>query len=340
MPPDSEIPSASPPTPLQHLESGGEEAAEPRSVAPEILAAALLSSLLFWGLRFFPILGLILFIPAAAVPLVRLGVRRGVGAALAASGGAAIVSGAFALALHQGALGEGLTLLATAGACGVAGGISRSRPPSAAFLGLCLYGALAAGASAVSAPPQRAEIDQQFNATSRIWMETSRRKGTDPETLKSMQGALDSARRISIEYAPGLLAVVWIFFASIAFFLGRWLGRTGEGGEDFSAFRLPSLLAALFVISGAIAALQGGDIRRGALDVLGPLLALYFLAGLSIIAFFARRWLRTRFFRAALYVSAFCFPVSLGTAGLGLFDWYFDFRKRAGQAGQSESKRK
>jgi hypothetical protein len=56
---------------------------------------------------------------------------------------------------------------------------------------------------------------------------------------------------------------------------------------------------------------------------------LYFLGGLSIIAYFARRWFRTGVLRAAIYGMASWFPFSAGTAVLGLFDWYFDFRKRA-----------
>jgi len=56
---------------------------------------------------------------------------------------------------------------------------------------------------------------------------------------------------------------------------------------------------------------------------------LYFVAGLSIIAYFARRWFRTGVLRGATYVMASWFPFSAGTAVLGLFDWYFDFRERA-----------
>ena len=80
---------------------------------------------------------------------------------------------------------EGVTFLATAGACGIAGGISRSRAASGVFLGLCLYGAIGVGGAALFGPPQRAEIDKQFDAAARVWVETSRRSGTDPERLVS-----------------------------------------------------------------------------------------------------------------------------------------------------------
>lgn len=315
--------------------SRGEDAPAQRSLLGEALAAAFLSVTFFWGLRFLLILA-VAFIPAAALPLVRFGFRRGMAAVLAAGAGGAVLAGAFALLLGQtgaDAVSEAVIYLATAGACGIAGALSRSRKASGVFVGLCLYGAIGVAAFSLAGLPDRGQIEKQFDSYSKTWIDSSRQSGTDPETLKSLQTALDSARTISINYAPGLAAMLWILLAAVAFFLGLRLGRSGDSGDDFSAFRLPPHLAALFVLSGAAAALWRGEARRVALDVLGPLLVLYFLAGLSIIAFFARRWLRTRFFRVALYAAAFVFPFSAATAGFGLFDWYFNVRRRAEKQG-------
>src|SRR5712671_6160869 len=110
----------------------------------EILAAAFLSACFFWGLRFL-VLFAVAFIPAAALPLVRLGYRRGVRAVVAASAGGALLAGLFSLLLRQSlanSIVESGIFLATAGACGFAGAVSRTRGASAIFLGLCLYGAL------------------------------------------------------------------------------------------------------------------------------------------------------------------------------------------------------
>ncbi|MGH9443498.1 MAG: DUF2232 domain-containing protein [Thermoanaerobaculia bacterium] len=320
-------------------QDGAGEPAAGRGWLIEALAAAFLSATFFWGLRFLLIFA-VAFIPAAALPLVRFGYRRGVAAVLAAGGAGAILAGGFALLLGQkgpDAFSEAVIYLATAGVCGVAGAAARSRSASAVFLGLCLYGAAAVAGFSVAGPPEGAQIGRQFDAYSKTWLDSSRQSGADPDTLKALQGALESARAISINYAPGLAVMLWILLAAVAFFLGLRLGRDGSPGWDFSGFRLPPHLAAAFVVSGAAAALWQGDGRRLALDVLGPLLVLYFLAGLSIIAFFARRWLRTRLFRVALYVLTFCFPFSAATAGLGLFDWYFDVRRRAEKQGDGRS---
>ena len=66
-------------------------------------------------------------------------------------------------------------------------------------------------------------------------------------------------------------------------------------------------------------------------NLLLPLTALFFAAGLSIICHFLRRWLRTRILRAGLYALAAYFPINVGVALLGLFDWYVDFRRRGGE---------
>ena len=99
----------------------------------------------------------------------------------------------------------------------------------------------------------------------------------------------------------------------------------------FEALRVPASGVALFVASGAAFGLLPGAARRIAGNILLPLLALFFVAGLSIICHFLRRWLRTRILRAGLYALAAYFPINVGVALLGLFDWYVDFRRRGGE---------
>ena len=80
--------------------------------------------------------------------------------------------------------------------------------------------------------------------------------------------------------------------------------------------------------AGAAFGLLEGEARRVAANLLLPLLALYFVAGLSIICHFFRRWFRARILRIGLYALAAYFPINVGVALLGLFDWYVDFRRR------------
>ncbi len=313
---------------------------EQRSGLAEGLAAAGLSAFFFWGLRFFPLIG-IAFIPAAALPLVRLGTRLGGRAALVAAAMAAVLSAAIGFSITRSpgdAAGQAIALLATAGACGVAGGLARVRRPSAVFLGLCVYGAVAGALVWSIGAGQNGLIERDFDKMTAQGVASMRQSGADAQMVARAQATIDLARKIISNGAPGLIAALWVLLAAIAFFLGRRLGRGPAEEGDFSRFRLPPACAALFVVSGAAAALFRGPARWAAADVLAPILALYFLAGLSIIAYFARRWFRTGVLRAAVYVMASWFPISAGTAVLGLFDWYFDFRKKAEQRaiGRSE----
>jgi hypothetical protein len=297
----------------------------------EGLAAAGLSAFLFWGLRFLPFLGAGI-VPAAALPLVRFGTRRGGRMALAASAGAALIAAVIGFSFVRSpaqALGEAVALAATAGACAVAAGLARSRRPSRVFLGLCVYGAVAGAVLWASTPGIDHEAGTRFDGMVQQWMTSAKQSGADAATLRNWQTSAELVRDTVVRYAEGLIGVLWVVVAAVAFYLGRRLAVRAPEDGGFARLRLPPVLAGLFVVSGAAAALFRGYPRRLALDVLAPVLALYFVAGLSIIAYFARRWFRTGVLRAATYVMASWFPFSAGTAVLGLFDWYFDFREKA-----------
>jgi hypothetical protein len=322
-------------------EPGPKDAHLPRSGAvAEVVAAAGLSAFVFWGFRFLPLLGFAA-IPAAALPLVRIAVRRGVRVAGLASAGAAALSGLLALSFRAGteqALAEVILSLALTGSCALAAALSRRSGPSPAFLGLAAYGVLLAAAFWGLNPSAHKDLSDLFEASSRQWLASSRSSGADAATLRQMRETLDSVRTVILEYAPGFFAAAWVLLSAVAFFLGRRLaagpGRPMEGG--FASLRLPAGLAAVFVAVGATSILGAGALKTAARELLMPLALLYFLAGLSIITHFARRWFRSRLMRGVLYAAACWFPFSALTAGVGLFDWYFDFRGRADRQGRSQ----
>jgi hypothetical protein len=301
----------------------------------EALAAAGLSALFYWGLRFLPALGIVA-IPAAALPLVRYAARRGVVpaiaplvAATALCGGAALVLARVVLSGSPGlpqagrtALTEAASYLAVVGACTVAAGLSRRLNPSAVFAGLCAVGAIVVAILWLANPNADAALLREYDTQARSWVQAAREGGQPSDTIRAMELTLT----FGAEHAPGLLASFWILIAAPAFFLGRKLaGLTG----GFSNFRVPPIFAVFFVAAGGAAATLTGEGRRAAVDLLVPVLVLYFLSGLSIIAHFARRWIRLQVLRAGLYVAASWPPFAAVTAGLGLFDWYFDFRRKA-----------
>jgi hypothetical protein len=132
----------------------------------------------------------------------------------------------------------------------------------------------------------------------------------------------------------GLVGGFWILGSSVTYYAGARSARPAPSAERmrFEALSLPALLAPVFVAAGAVFALASGAARQAAGDVLIPLVALYFVAGLSIICHFARKWFRVRILRVGLYALVVYFPMNVGVTLLGLFDWYAGFRRRGEKA--------
>lgn len=306
------------------------------SVAAEVLSAALSSALLFALFLLLPLAGSVA-LAFAGVPLVRVAHRRGVRAGLL---GAAISAGLLAgIGAATGGASD-----ATAGAilASVAMGlpvlsaslVRRGASASAAFLilGVVGFGVLAGGLLVrehTGGRPVGQEIAVAFDSmTPSTGPATA--KGVDPETAARMAATMIRFKEFAQTYWPGLVGASWLLAAAVAFYTGALAARPAPSAERvrFEELRVPAPAVALFVASGGGFALLSGTARAVAGDLLLPLLALYFLTGLSIICHFARRWFRARILRAGLYALVVYFPLNVGVGLLGLFDWYADFRRR------------
>jgi len=310
----------------------------------EIPLAALASAIAFSTLLFVPLLGA-LGVPLAGVPLVRLTHRRGVVAGLIGCGlTAALVFGvAWAAAGPSDALAAafvaaGVTLLPTASV----GFLRAAADPSRCYLGLCVAGAAFIGAAFAAAaggpgPGVGAQVAAGFDRLITAAVESYARSGADAEMLARMRAVMETTREFVRQYLWGVLGALWVLAAAISFYGGARAARpvpTAEAAR-YETLRLPAAAAGLFVASGAAFGVLSGVGRRVAGNLLLPLLTLFFVAGLSIICHFFRRWFRVRLLRAGLYALAAYFPVNVGVALLGLFDWYVDFRRRGEGVRQS-----
>jgi hypothetical protein len=303
----------------------------------ELPAAAAAAAFAFAAIFLIPFLGA-LGIPLAAIPLVRLAVRRGLVMGLTGSATAVAIvlgltwaTGGLGDALALGFLAAGVTLLPV----GSVGFLRAGVDPSRCYLGLCLAGCSFLAAAVVAAatapgPSVTAEVAATFDRMIPAAVESYQRSGADAEVLARMRSTLEAAREFARRYLWGVFGALWVIGSAIAFYGGVRAARPDPLAEatHFEALRIPPLAAGLFVATGAAFALLPDAGRRLAGNVLLPLLALFFVAGLSIICHFFRRWFRFRFLRAGLYALAAYFPINLGVALLGLFDWYVDFRRR------------
>ena len=145
-----------------------------------------------------------------------------------------------------------------------------------------------------------------------------------------MRAARAASRDFSARVWIGRVGVTWVVASAISFYTGARLARPAPSAEAvrFEALSMPPAVVVLFVAAGAGAVLAPAPAREIAGNALIPLSALYFLAGLSIICHFARKWFRAKILRVGLYGLALYFPINVGVGLLGLFDWYGDFRHR------------
>jgi hypothetical protein len=320
--------------------AAGPAADQPHRAALEIAFAAGFSALAFALFLVLPLVGAI-GLPLSAVPTVRLAHRRGAAAALITSALAgAIVTGVLLAAGQMGGWAQGLLAAGTAALPAILAALSRrALDPSRAYLLLCTTGiallaAILLGGSAASGQPVGDQIAKEFDRMIPAALESYARSGMDSETVTRVRSTLEAAREFSRKFWAGLLALLWVFSSAISWYAGARAARPAPSAEAarFEGLRVPAAVAPLFVAAGAGSVLLQGSARRIAGSLLLPLAALYFVAGLSIICHFARKWFRFWLLRVGLYTLVAYFPMNVGVALLGLFDWYVDFRRRGAGA--------
>jgi hypothetical protein len=312
--------------------------APPRGIGRfEIPLAALLAAACFSAFFLVPLVGA-LGVPMAAIPLVRLAHRRGFVAGLL--GCVTTVAIVFGLGWAIGGASDSITLALLAGAvtmiptAGV-GFLRAGADHSRCYLGICIAGCalLAAAFGAAAGGPGSSVPNDAAAAFDRLTpsiIESYSRSGANAETLAGVRASLQGARELVRQYLWGIFGALWVLGSAVAFYGGAASARPTATADAarFEQLRVPAAAAGLFVACGAVFGLLPGEGRRAAGNLLLPLLALFFVAGLSIICHFFRRWFRARFLRAGLYALASYFPINVGVALLGLFDWYVDFRRR------------
>ncbi len=314
----------------------------------EIPLAGLWAAACFSAIFLIPLVGG-LGVAFAAVPTVRLAHRRGfLAGALACSLAAAVVFGVtwaigdLAESVAMTLLAGAVTLLPTASVAFLRAGSD----PSRCYLGIVLagcavLGALFAAAASGPGPSLSAEAVASFDRMTPAVVDSYSKSGADAATVASVRAMLAGAKELASRYLWGIFGALWVLGAGVAFYGGAAGARPSVTADvvRFGELRVPPLVAALFVAGGAVFAVGAGEPRRAAGNLLLPLLALFFVAGLSIICHFLRRWVRARFLRAGLYVLAGYFPINVAVALLGLFDWYVDFRRRGeGSRGDGDAK--
>ncbi len=128
---------------------------------------------------------------------------------------------------------------------------------------------------------------------------------------------------IGVWFLTGLTMISMVMTKSV-----RWGAPERFPPIDQRRVVLPDLLVYAFIICGGLTLVPVDAFRSWCYNILIILVFIYFLGGLSILSSFLSRFGVPLVFRVLLYLLVMLhWPFSLLTAGVGLFDQWFDFRK-------------
>lgn len=188
-----------------------------------------------------------------------------------------------------------------------------------------LFAGLVQGAAPIEATLQAPEVQAAFNQ----W---ATQASLDPTQAKA---AIEEFRAGILALYPALSVIsVAVIVTLNALALGRLVQRRGPEGfskDELLTLRWPLALVVAFVGSGALLLVPQTQVV--AWNGLVVTLFLFFLQGLSILGFALTRLFASPLMRAILLISSLLGPWAILIALLGLFDQWFDFRSRLGNAG-------
>ena len=118
------------------------------------------------------------------------------------------------------------------------------------------------------------------------------------------------------------------------FLVGLQLLGLPMSTKSFEEYRSEEWLPAAFAVTGISTLLLSGTARWVAVNLLGAVLALYFIHGLAIIRAHLARWIgRGWFVRWGLVFLCLPLPIPVLVSTLGLADSFFELRPQVNETG-------
>jgi hypothetical protein len=154
--------------------------------------------------------------------------------------------------------------------------------------------------------------------------------GWSESSIEAVARGMTFTRAAIASYLPGLLLAGCVLHAALVVYAfgGAALPEPELTEVPFSRFSTPLAAAALFVPAGLLAAIGPHGAVPAAVDLLLPLLALFFLRGLAIIRALLDRGRAGFLGRAIVYTFVLQMPIPVLLALGGLFDEFLDVRGR------------
>lgn len=312
-----------------------------RGGAVSWVAAPLLSALLFLSALYVPVLGSLLN-PFAPLPIIYYAFTHGTPA-----GAAAVFASAGVIGLLLGPK-TGAVYLFSYGLAGLmmAAMIRNGKTFTSTVL---VTAAAAMAATALMAVAAQGNIAGLY-ALALVTM-----KGIMAETIAVYEKAGMSADQIAllkensdtialwvVRSLPGTMTVLYLTamfmnYAAYAALRNRWSWLPATGPLDLNRWSPPEKMVFFFIIGGGLMMVPGDSAHVAAVNLLIVTISLYFMAGLCVIRHWFERGKLPRFLRWSIYILISFQPFMIaGTAGLGLFDLWLDFRKIRPAKGEKE----
>lgn len=305
------------------------------------VAAPVLSGLLFLSALFVPLLGS-LFNPFAPLPIIYYAFTHGIPAAAAA-----VLGVAGMIAMLTG-LKTGALYLFSYGLAGLlmAGMIRAGRTFTSTVL--------ATAAAAMTATALLA-VAEQGSVTALYASILASMKGVMAETITVYEKAGMPADQIAllkenggsiilwvVRALPGAMTVVYLSamfmnYAAYTALQARWYWLPAATPLDLNSWSPPERTVFIFIAGGGLLLAPGEGAHAAGINLLIITAALYFMAGLCVMRHWFERGRLPRFLRWTIYILISLQPFMIaGTAGLGLFDLWLDFRKIRRAKGEKE----
>lgn len=156
------------------------------------------------------------------------------------------------------------------------------------------------------------------------------KSGLAGDDLEALRMGLRQAAEIVGKAYPSLLIVTLVAIAGLNLqLLKKFVHRLPRQPlmGDFNAFKNPEKLIWALIVSGFALLVKNELVTISALNVLIVLISLYFVQGLSIVAYFNKRFQVPRFIKYIFFVVLVVQPyLTAVVAAAGLFDLWCDFR--------------
>lgn len=156
------------------------------------------------------------------------------------------------------------------------------------------------------------------------------KSGLAGDELEALRSGLRQAADIVGKAYPSLLIVTLVAVAGLNIqLLKKFVKRLPRQPimGDFYAFKNPEKMIWVLIVSGFALLVNNELVTRSALNVLIVLISLYFVQGLSIVAYFNKRFNVPRFITYIFFILLVVQPyLTAVVAAAGLFDLWCDFR--------------